>query len=48
MPAVQSGNVLKVDAILNSLKGGQTNNQDAGGKINGTCTLAFGLLEFQL
>ena len=31
MPAVQSGNVLKVDAILNSLNGDQTTNKETGG-----------------
>ena len=31
MPAVQSGNVMKVDAILNSLKGDQTTDLNDGG-----------------
>ena len=33
MPAVQSGDVMKVDAILNSLKTDQTTDHNAGGNV---------------
>ena len=43
MPAVQSGNVMKVDAILNTLKGDQATHKIDGGMVEDlfgmtTCT----------